>query len=1475
MSKSEGMVRKLRALERRRYTEEFGDEEIEGARMFDVEEKLVSDKFDKLFVKEMKGEELNLKYIQEHGFDSPIVIKNTKDLGLKMPDSNFTVSDVKKYVGSRQIIDVMDVTTQKDFEMTMKEWCQYYENPVRDRLLTVTSLEFSDTKLDSMVESPTIVRQVDWVDWVWPRHLKHQQTVSTNSIGDVKYPKVQKYCHMSVKGCYTDFHIDFGGTSSWYHILKGQKVFWLIPPSERNIQLFEQWVLSGKQSDIFFGDTVEQCARIRLYEGYTFFIPTGWIYAVYTPEDSLVFGGNFLHSFSIEKQLRIAQVEDITKVPEKFRYPFYHEMLWYVLQRYVYCLTGKSHLTVDVDGNPPSEGSSANTNNLSLYSNSLIKSKNGQHAHLTSFELNGLKAIIMWLGRLTGNKRAVPELIQNPEALLNDAKLLVDDHGNDNHKLAVTGHPLLFWNYDESQGSHGNYTKDILDSSMPEPPNISITSLDIVASPSPLAANKSEREKQIVEYQQQLANITRDLFVQLNERVNMLERDKMELSMVHEAEKNRWISELSNQDRLLKEKDDLIEELREEEKRLADEVDQVTRQRSRLEIDLRRVTDDCSRKIELFKEEVNDIKLKKQEVVDEKNFLTIQLRQLEEEKLTLAKTLQLNNDKMANLNRKCDEYKQENSELRRLIARLEQDKESKRDEINSLKSKLEIVESELDICRTNLTDCQANLVQEEQTIEKLIKDFKEVSQNCKDVEKSRSDLKKEVKILKTIKIQLENELSEKKSEIDELHQTIEKKTEREQMRMEEANKDKAILVETEAEKQMVKKENVSLKHRISELEHLLKLEKNTSNKKEEEIKRLDSVRTNLETKLSQSEEEILSYQKNVNELEKKLKTIDSQTNHLMNEKKEIEEHLVKLNSVLRSCLKLGNVTLNESDITFDEIVPVKNRKSYLLSSLIDTELLDAEFVRSAIIDLLSKVEALSKERDDLKTCLEQAEQLADNMKENNGNLKLKVEKLETDLRLSEKDNKTMSRKIEEATANIQKLEESLNKFDLEKKNLSCKVDALASLNDKLEKEKRKLQHELNSSRTNKITADKDYSDLRERYESKIKKLEMTKESLDARISSLIKNCNQLTEEKESLLTELKMVNNKLIELQNHNYKLHSALNETNMALKRCSDGEKDLKKKVNNLTDSVEQQDAASKDVHQQIRKLKNQIHDLKSEKSSLQNSIELERHSIIQTKENVSQLQMKIKQLEAELNLSNIKRKEAEFQQTILTNSNIDKEAKIKELKAELSALEDRHKQLMINQKSMEKSFSVSSINRKNAAKIAEEAAGTISVITEKSTLADDTDLTTKGLKALEEQNIKLQKKVKSLQNLMNDAANVSPSVNDFSALKEAQRKAESLLLEDSNQSNLSSGTAIKRCSRSDLNDSGPLKIGQIDPADEKSHGKSLSQITPVRFRTSSRTVQECTRTERTQITSTPIHSAAIYRIQHSSPNRNGKTNK
>ena len=43
---------------------------------------------------------------------------------------------------------------------------------------------------------------------------------------------------------------------------------------------------------------------------------TGWIHAVHAPVVSLVFGGNFLHSFNISGQLAVADIEETTAVRE-------------------------------------------------------------------------------------------------------------------------------------------------------------------------------------------------------------------------------------------------------------------------------------------------------------------------------------------------------------------------------------------------------------------------------------------------------------------------------------------------------------------------------------------------------------------------------------------------------------------------------------------------------------------------------------------------------------------------------------------------------------------------------------------------------------------------------------------------------------------------------------------------------------------------------------------------------------------------------------------------------------------------------------------------------------------------------------------------------------------------------------------------------------------------------------------------------
>merc|ERR1719192_3270847 len=334
----------------------------------------------------------------------------------------------------------MDCATQKNSEMTMKEWDEYYYSENRTRKLNVISLEFSYTKMETLVQSPKVVRQIDWVDNVWPRHLKEGQTEGTNDLREMKYPKVQKYCLMSVGGCYTDFHIDFGGTSVWYHILKGKKVFWLIPPTEANLKAYEQWTLSGRQGDVFFGDVVEKCGMITLEAGNTFFIPSGWIHAVYTPDDSLVFGGNFLHSFAIEKQIRVAQIEEITKVPQKFRFPFFTELQWFAMDKYVYHLLGRSHLDLDDDARqrllgPDSERSQ---HEQSLTSGS-------KRGNLTPQEIFGLKAIVMYIHALAVSKKNVPPLIPEPIELVRDIRVVVDEHKGDEHELAVTGVPLLHW----------------------------------------------------------------------------------------------------------------------------------------------------------------------------------------------------------------------------------------------------------------------------------------------------------------------------------------------------------------------------------------------------------------------------------------------------------------------------------------------------------------------------------------------------------------------------------------------------------------------------------------------------------------------------------------------------------------------------------------------------------------------------------------------------------------------------------------------------------------------------------------------------------------------------------------------------------------------------------------------------------------------------------------------------------------------
>ncbi|XP_076394486.1 histone lysine demethylase PHF8 isoform X4 [Megachile rotundata] len=276
-------------------------------------------------VKHVRGQQLTLQYLQTNGFETPIIIDGKDGLDMTVPPPNFSVYDVESYIGGDRDMDVIDVTRQSNIRMKLRDFVEYYNSPCRTRVLNVISLEFTNTGLSPMVEAPYIARKLDWVNSVWPRDWSEDS--------DIKRPEVQKYCLMGVKDSFTDFHIDFGGTSVWYHVLRGEKVFYLIRPTPANLQLYQHWMCSSTQSETFFGDQADACYKCVIKQGQTMMIPTGWIHAVLTPIDSLVFGGNFVHSLNIPMQIQIYELEKKMKTPAKFQYPGFETINWFAAKK--------------------------------------------------------------------------------------------------------------------------------------------------------------------------------------------------------------------------------------------------------------------------------------------------------------------------------------------------------------------------------------------------------------------------------------------------------------------------------------------------------------------------------------------------------------------------------------------------------------------------------------------------------------------------------------------------------------------------------------------------------------------------------------------------------------------------------------------------------------------------------------------------------------------------------------------------------------------------------------------------------------------------------------------------------------------------------------------------------------------------------------------------------------------------------------
>ncbi|VDM81814.1 unnamed protein product [Strongylus vulgaris] len=197
---------------------------------YDFEDLLTNERFEQPdLIGRIEPSEFNLEYFEQSRLATPLIFTcDPQELGMKIPKADefsvddvlrlvggdrmievvefvmripkadeFSVDDVLRLVGGDRMIEVVEVSGQTSVKMPLKDFIDYYKTPQEERktLYNVLSLEFSNTEMEDIIQSPALVRQVDWVENYWPDALR-QRYITFNKKGQYTlhhtYPKVQK-----------------------------------------------------------------------------------------------------------------------------------------------------------------------------------------------------------------------------------------------------------------------------------------------------------------------------------------------------------------------------------------------------------------------------------------------------------------------------------------------------------------------------------------------------------------------------------------------------------------------------------------------------------------------------------------------------------------------------------------------------------------------------------------------------------------------------------------------------------------------------------------------------------------------------------------------------------------------------------------------------------------------------------------------------------------------------------------------------------------------------------------------------------------------------------------------------------------------------------------------------------------------------------------------------------------------------------
>ncbi|KAJ9110223.1 hypothetical protein QFC22_004272 [Naganishia vaughanmartiniae] len=185
-------------------------------------------------------------------------------------------------------------------------------------------LEFTGTRLAESITLPFLQREINPLVR-FARHLKRSKAV-----------KASLYIMSSKAGSFTPWHVDAAGEAHWLSVVSGVKWVYLLPPTKHNVEIWRSAETGTIRADLIWLPDLcrTPVVKVELKEGEALLIPSGYLHAVFTVEDSLALAGAWISEFNMGCHMVLRGLEIVAKNRKDNGYPQFERQCWLIARYY-------------------------------------------------------------------------------------------------------------------------------------------------------------------------------------------------------------------------------------------------------------------------------------------------------------------------------------------------------------------------------------------------------------------------------------------------------------------------------------------------------------------------------------------------------------------------------------------------------------------------------------------------------------------------------------------------------------------------------------------------------------------------------------------------------------------------------------------------------------------------------------------------------------------------------------------------------------------------------------------------------------------------------------------------------------------------------------------------------------------------------------------------------------------------------------